>query len=177
MQGVMGSRVLWESYWPKVQQKNLLENPVQSYGSLTDQRSNLWSQMINHTRKTLNCRSPRKTAWSRPLFKIYFFTQECCLVYLTRPQKSVGNWPFLSLGPTWPNLKCNTKDSVQAGARTKVRIPYYTCVHTDDERYTPNTVRLRSIKGQSRSRLGSSSCQVSGWRLILRNATFKRNLW
>ena len=46
-------RVLWESYWSKVQQKNLLENPIQSYGSLPDQRSNLWSQMIIHTEKLL----------------------------------------------------------------------------------------------------------------------------
>ena len=63
---------LWESYWPKVQQKNLLENPIQSYGNLTDQRSNLWSQMINHTEKLLTAevleKLPEVAHFSRSTF-------------------------------------------------------------------------------------------------------------
>ena len=89
---------LWESYWPKVQQKNGKPHS-ELWESYWPKVKPVISNDQPH-RKTLNCRSPGKTAWSCPLFKIYFFTQECCLVYLTRPQKIVGNSPFLTLGPT-----------------------------------------------------------------------------
>ena len=41
--------------------------------------------------------------------------------------------------------------------------------------FPPNTVRLRSVKGKSGSRVFNRSFLLSDWRLILQNTTFKRN--
>ena len=59
---------LWESYWPKI--KPVISN---------DQAH----------RKTLSCRSPRKTARSHPLFKIYFFTQEIWPFFISQDLKKL----------------------------------------------------------------------------------------